>query len=167
MLLFFVIGISTLLVSIDKKEKRKRMNKLLNGLSESGTRHSLTFSSQEILRDCIIGLDGVHGKLCVLNYNDKEENKTVLIDLSEVKHCSVKKYYGTISGGELPAKKLETYLELIVLHFEFSNAKDPVEIPFYNHTGNHISEILGLEQKAKHWETMLSKLIHVPSKKIA
>jgi len=155
-----------LLLTIGEKEKRKRMNRLLHHFSELGSSHNLTFSSQEILHDCIIGMDGVQRKLLVSNYTGEEISHTELVDLSGVKSCSVKKQYGHIRGGELREKKLETYLEFIVLHFEQEGAP-PVEIPFYQHRLNPISEVPKLEKKARHWETMLSKMIHIPVKKIA
>ena len=162
-----IIGGSCINLAIFKKEKRKRMNHLLHRFSELGSAYNLTFSSQEILHDCIIGLDGVHRKILVTKSIEEIITHTELIDLSEVKSCSVIKHYGNIKGGELRAKKLETYLELIALHFERTNNQPSIEIPFYQHRKNSIYELEKREKKARHWEMLLSKMIHVPVKKIA
>ncbi|HEV7330718.1 MAG TPA: hypothetical protein VGN63_06755 [Flavisolibacter sp.] len=162
-----VIGGCCIYRTILKKEKRKRMNHLLHRFSELGSVYNLTFSSQEILHNCIIGLDGLNRKILVTKSSEEVITHTELIDLSEIKSCSVIKHYGNIKGGELRAKKLETYLELIALHFERNNNQPSIEIPFYQYRKNSIPEIERLEKKAKHWEMLLSKMIPVPVKKIA
>jgi hypothetical protein len=162
-----VTGLCLLFITIDKRAKRKRMHRHLHRFSELGSKYQLTFSSQEILKKCVIGLDGIHRKILVLQERDGTNYDTSVIDLAEVKGCSVKEQYGTIKSGELKARKLESYLELVVLQLELSNGKGAVEIPFYQHLENHVSEGPVLEQKAKHWEAILSKLVPRPVKKTA
>ena len=143
------------------------MNQRLHRISELGSKHQLTLSSQEILKKCVIGLDGVHRKIVVLRETDETNYNASVIDLADVKACSVKEHYGTIRSGELKARKLESYLEQIVLHLELNNGNDPVEIPFYQNLEDHEGERPQLGQKAKHWEVLLSKLVHKPEKKTA
>jgi hypothetical protein len=162
-----LLGSCRLLLTIYRKEKRKRMNRLLHQFSELGTRYELTFSSQEILHDRIIGLDGMNRKILVTKRTEDRISHAELIALSDVKSCSVIKQYGTIKGGELRAKKLETYLELITLHFEQEGNQPSIEIPFYQHRKNGLHELERLEKKARHWEMLLSKMIPMPVKKIA
>jgi hypothetical protein len=162
-----VAGICLLLITIDKKEKRKRMNQRLKHFSELGSRHQLKISSQEMLKKCVIGLDGIHRKIVVLQEMDETNFNTSVIDLADVKACCVKEHYGTIRSGELKARKLASYLEQVVLHLELNNGKAPVEIPFYQNLDNHESEAPELEQKARHWEAVLSKLLQKPVKKTA
>ena len=166
-LLVVVFVICQLLISIDKKQKRKRMNLLLNHFSRLGSNNDLTFSSQELLEDCVLGLDGVHRKLLVLTGIDEGAFSNSVIDLDEVKNCSVKKIYRNIKVRDLENKKLEDFLQHMSLHFEFSNEKEPVEIPFYKYTNGGAYPLRELEQKAKHWETILSKMLRAPAKKIA
>jgi hypothetical protein len=154
------------LLRIYNKEKRKRMNHLLHRFSELGSGNNLTFSSQEILHDCIIGLDGVNRKILVAQSVEGIITRTELIDLFDVKTCSVIRQYGSIKGGELRAKKLDTYLEKILLHFNRDN-QPPVEVLFYHYRKNGLHEIEKLAKKARHWELLLSKMIHVPARKIA
>ena len=151
-----VVAICLLLIGIHNKNKREAMNNILKHFSQLGTENNLSFSSQEILDHCVLGLDGVQRKILVATRRD-EHYGSFIIDLNEVKNCSVKKIYGTIKAGELKNHKLEKYLEKIVLHFEL-HRKPAVEIVFYENFGNHISQTQELEQKAKHWEAILSKL---------
>jgi hypothetical protein len=153
-------------VSIDNKEKRKAMNKVLNQFRELGTVFNLTFSGQEILKDCILGFDGVHQKLLVQKNQDENTFHSIVIDLNEVKECTVKKHYGKINSGDLKKRKLEHFLEKIVLQFAFVNNHPPVEVRFYHHSTNHIFDIPVLEQKARHWQAILS-IMPIPEKQKA
>lgn len=159
-----VAAICFFLVSIHNKHKREAMNQLLNHFSHLGIQYNLSFSSQEALKDCMLGLDGIHRKMLVVTREDGVFDSFVM-DINEIKNCSVKKIYGTIKAGDLKSHKLEQYLEKIVLHFELNN-KPAVEIVFYKHFDNHFNEIMEMDQKAKAWETILSKM-SLPAKKIA
>lgn len=151
-----IAGICFLLISIHNKHKREAMNKIRKHFSQLATENDLNFSSQEVLKNSILGLDGVKRKIIVVR-KEEELYTSLVIDLSEVKECAVKKIYGTITAGDLKSNKLEQYLEKIILHFDLIH-KAPVEIIFYKNTDNHIYETGELEKKAKHWETILSKL---------
>jgi hypothetical protein len=159
-----VIGICLLLISIHNKHNREAMNKLLKNFSQLGTENDLSFSSQEVLKNCVLGLDGVQRKILVVQ-REYGFVGSFIIDLREVKNCTVKKIYGTINVGDLKKKKLEQYLEKIVLHFDL-NSNSSVEIVFYKHFENHLLEALELEQKAKNWDAILSKM-QIPLKNIA
>jgi hypothetical protein len=159
-----VAAICLLLIGIHNKHKREAMSKILKHFSQLGTENNLIFSSQELLKNCVLGLDGMNRKILVVT---KEDNYygSFIIDLNEVKNCTVKKIYGTIKVGDLKDHELEQYLEKIVLRFEL-HGKLPVEIVFYKNWDNHIYETQELEQKAKHWEAILSKM-QKPLKNIA
>ncbi|HWI91300.1 MAG TPA: hypothetical protein VNT20_08490 [Flavisolibacter sp.] len=159
-----VAAVCFILISIHNKHKREAMNNMLKHFSRSATENNLNFSSQEILRNSILALDGVHRKIVVVSKNE-DLYSSQLIDLNEVKDCTVKKIYGTIKVGDLKSHKLEQHLEKIVLHFDLMQ-KPPVEIIFYKNTHNHIYETQELEQKARHWEAILSKM-KSPLKNIA
>jgi len=156
--------ICLLLISIHNKHKREAMNNILKHFSQLGTENNLSFSSQEILNHCVLGLDGMNRKILVVTRED-DYYGSFIIDLREVKNCTVKKIFGTIKSGDLKNNKLEQYLEKIVLHFELYR-KPSVEIVFYKNSCNHIYETQELEQKAKHWESILSKM-QAPLKNIA
>ena len=164
-LIGIIAGICLLMVSIDNKQKRKAMNHLLERFHQLGSDHNLSFSSQEILKNGVIGLDGLHRKLAVLQRQSETRFHAKVIDLGDLRTCSVKKEYGTIGGGDLSTKKLEQYLEKIALHFEFNDGSKPVEIVFYNHIDHVIYQIAELENKARHWEAILSKMLSPVSRR--
>lgn len=159
-----VAGICLLLISIHNKHNREAMNKLLKYFRQLGAENDLNFSRQEILKNCVFGLDGVQRKILAVTRED-DFLGSFIIDLREVKNCSVKQIYGTIKVGDLKRARLEQYLEKIVLHFDLNN-NSTAEIIFYKHFDNHLLEALELEQKAKHWDAILSKM-QTPMKNIA
>jgi hypothetical protein len=159
-----VVTICLLLISIHHKHKREAMNNLLKHFSQLGTENNLNFSSQEVLNNCILGLDGINRKILVVSRED-DFYSSFMIDLNEVKTCTVKKVYGTIKVGDLKNHRLDQYLEKIILQFDLDR-KPSVEIVFYKNHDNHIYETQELEQKARHWEAILSKM-HAPIKNIA
>lgn len=141
-----------------KIKKRKTMNNVMDRFSRLGSEHNLSFSAQEILKNHIIGLDGIHRKLLILNTNQSQPTPFVFFDLKHVKNTSVKMEYGTIRGGELNKKPLEQYLQTISLHFDLDDSDEPVEVLFYDHRQDPVSQVKNLEAKARHWETVIAKL---------
>ena len=161
-----IIAICMLLLSIANKQKNKRMNKILKQFSQLGTHYNLSFSSQEVLSNVIIGLDGINRKILILEVIDTSFNDHI-IDLNEVKHCTVKKYYGNIKPEGLKHHSLESFLEKICLHFEFLNGRESKEIVFYNHMDNHTYQLSVLQQKALNWKDSFEKMLNVHVNKIA
>lgn len=159
-----VAAFCVFLIRIQNKHKREAMKKLLKHFSQLGAQSNLIFSSQEILNDCILGLDGIRRKLLVVT-RDEGFYGSFLVDINRMRNCSVKKIYGTIKAGELKKHHLDQYLEKIVLHLELEN-NPPVEILFYKHFDNSIYETPEMEKKARYWEAMLSQL-QIPQKNIA
>ena len=134
------------------------MNHLFQRLRQLGIDNNVSFSGQELLKDCIIGFAGIHRKVFVLKQLSDIAFQSFVIDLNEVKRCTVRKQYGAIRTGELKVRKLDHYLEEMVLHFELKNGEPPVEVLFYKHSDNHVGEIAELERKARYWSAILSKL---------
>ena len=149
-------------VTIVKNQKRKHMNMMMLHFSEWASKFNMRFSSQEVLKNAVIGLDGVQRKILVLRKTAQQYN-AIVIDLAGVTSCTVRKQYGTINGGALPGIGLENFLVQIVLHFEFADGRAAEEIPFYDKDMDS-SKRTGMGQKARLWETLLSQLIRVPVK---
>jgi hypothetical protein len=141
------------------------MKQLLDYFSRLGTKYNLNFSGQEILKDHILGLDGIQRKLLVLSGIHSGHLHDCIIDLNEVRNCSLKKYYGRILANELRSKKLEQYLEKIWLHIDFNTGQQGADILFYKQADQPIDELPNLEQKARRWKDLLSKLKPVQAKK--
>ena len=61
------------------------MNLLFQRLRQLGIDNNVSFSGQELLKDCIIGFAGVHRKVFVLKQLDDTAFQSFVIDLNEVK----------------------------------------------------------------------------------
>ena len=166
-LISIITGICLILVSMNNKHRQKTASELLNHFSKLGTENNLSFSSQEILENCIIGLDGIQRKLLILKKIDKDEYDSILLDLNEVKNCSKRNIYTRVNIGTSKKERFENHLDKIVLDFDFIDNRQPVQILFFEPITNHIFAMLELEQKAKKWETILSQIANTGLKKIA
>jgi len=155
------------LVSVNNKHRRRRTAALLANFSKAGTENNLSFSAQEILNNCALGLDGIHRKLLVLKKINETNYNSFVIDLNDVNACSKKNIYKTVNMGGSKVPKLENHLEKIALKFEFTDGRQPIEIPFYSYVDNHALEIEELGQKVKNWEIIISQILKKNVKKIA
>jgi hypothetical protein len=166
-LILVVISICLILISLNNKDRRKKTTGLLNHFSKSGIENNLTFSSEEILQNCIIGLDGMKRKLLILETNDEDEYNSFVLDLNDIKSCSKKKIYRSVNVGTEKKEKFENQVKKIVLAFDFNDTRQPVHISFFDPVTNHVFRMLELEQKANNWETILTKLLSTDLKRIA
>ena len=135
------------------------MKHLHNRLTELGIKNNLRFSSQEILANAVIALDGIQGKLLVINGIGKDQYHETLIDLDDLRSCTLKKEYGSIKVGDLKKRRLEQLLNRISLHFEFRNKKDSIDVPFYEQSETGKTNVSELELKANRWGIILSKML--------
>lgn len=167
MMVLFVVSLFMGFTYINKQQKKKAADMLLSQLSKSGSEHNLSFSSQELLNGSILGLDAIRLKLLVLKQGDEDLCEWNIIDLKMVKDCSVNKIYKHFYGGNSKGKKVENYLDKIVLHVEFRDNRESSEINFYRHVSNNIYEMPELEHKAKKWESLLLQITGNKLKQIA
>jgi len=167
----FIIGLVIIIVQVlvlfSDKQKQKKMNRFFHRFSEAGTEHCLSFSSQEILQEFVIGLDGVQRKMLVIKRAGYNRYSQQMINLDEVKNCTVKKIFLPIGQNDLTNSLEEEYIERIVLQFEYINNKPPVEILFYSKASNYFFEMPDLLHKAKDWEIVLSKMLYNRIRKTA
>ncbi len=166
-IVFFVVFLFIGFTYIGKKQKKKAAAILLLQLSRSGAENNLSFSSQELLNGSILGLDAMRLKLLILQQGDEDSYERNIIDLEMVKNCSVKKVYKPFHEGNSKGNKIETYLDKIVLHFEFTDNRESSEVNFYRHISNNIYEMQDLEHKARKWELMLLQMTGNKLKQIA
>src|SRR5689334_14991363 len=101
------------------------LNKSIKGLQNiSGLtrKYKLYFSKYDVLDSKIIGLDRLKRKLLFVK---QKGTKTYgcIIDLKEVKACTVRKIYSSIEAGGLKKRTLEEYLHTISLCFRYKNGE--------------------------------------------
>ena len=156
-LVISTIVLSMIFVFLSRKNARKRNKILLKLHSNAGSEHGLSFSSQEILRNKIIGLDGLNQTLLIFEF--KNAHNIICINMAEVKNCIVEKKYDSILIGNERKAKIEPHLRSIDIKFCFKNSQEPISVSFYDSSVNSIYEMAELETKAKTWETALSVMI--------
>lgn len=166
-LISVIISISLILVSINHNHRQRSATELLKHFSKLGTKNNLSISSQEILENCLIGLDETQRKLLVLKKIDKDRYDSLLLDLNEVKSCSKKKIYRTVNIATGKKEEFKNQFDKIVIAFDFKDNRQPVHVVFFEAMINHILAMQELEQKAKNWETTLAKIVNTDLKKIA
>ena len=153
------------LVFVNNWHRKKNANELGNLFYKLGKERNLVFSRMDILGNFMIGLDDVYNKIMVLT---KSENKyaSFEIDLNEVKLCSKQNIYKRIHAGT-KRDKFDSYIDEIFLVFHFHERAGQVNLSFYESGRNSLLEMSALEQKAKNWETIVTRTINELKKKIA
>jgi hypothetical protein len=157
------IGITMFFIAVNKRNHNKRTKALLTFFNQSGTDTGLAFSSQEVLKNMIIGLDGLHQTLSIFKFLDSD--KVMHLQLATVKSCTLKKEYETIYFGNEKTRNTEQHLRSINLEFTFKKDRDPVSISFYDSKVDTIYEMAELEAKTKNWEAILRKIISKEEKR--
>lgn len=157
--ILFIIGLLFFgsLPFISNYDKRKKV-KLFRQLSKEGVMNGLTFCSQEILEDKVIGVDGIHRKILILEQK-KKAYTTSIISLDEVHHCQLvtnedlSDPANTSFGQQIKAGALE-------LRFEFNTSHQAASILFTNGLTNSKRELALLKAKAEYWSVMFSKMLN-------
>ncbi len=160
-LIFILFAVVTLIVystaSLIKTEKNKMENLFLN-LSKEGSANNLIFCSQEMLHNKVIGIDGIHRKVMILEEINHKYNASIL-SLDEVQNCELKKNYESLNMREHKRFGIKKMLQKIELQFEFKNDAQPASITFYDRAVNSGKEIVLMKAKAEYWNVMLSKML--------
>ncbi len=161
---FIIIGAVAILIIgfnfLNKRSRKAKEQKFINLFNSAGEEHGLSFSSQEILRNKIIGLDGINRKFVVVNENEKSR----VINLDDIKKCSMEKHLEKYSRTDEKSSGHEMFVRTISLKFEFKKNSNSEMVIFYDILFNPEVEEKLMEVKAKDWETILSKMIIDPVK---
>jgi len=138
---------------------RKKKIKLLQHLSQEGAANNLIFCSQEIFQDRVIGIDGIHRKIMVIEKSNRNFYSSI-ISLDEVSDCqlitkceSQKKESRNNMGGEIETTTVE-------IRFEFNNHSKPAFIKFGDGLIYSRKELEFLRAKAQFWCIMFSKMLN-------
>jgi hypothetical protein len=138
--------------------KRKKEN-LFRRLSKEGANNNLIFCSQEMLDNAVIGFDGIHRKILVLERN-KNKYSSKIISLDEVGHCQLLTNEGIIEPSEFKKLSQQISTGMLALHFEFTNHHEPASIIFNNGISKPAREFSLLKAKAEYWCVMFSKMLN-------
>ena len=121
---------------------------------------NVSFSKEEALGENLIAIDTDKRKLM---YFKKDTNipSFLMIDLQDVDSCTIKKQYKSTDAGALKKNKLADYMKNIFLQLDFKNGSRKVDLPFFEDQKDKPEDIEQLEAKAKEWERMVTKLVHL------
>lgn len=145
-------------VFLNKRNRKAKEQKFINLFNKAGEDNGLSFSSQEVLSNKIIGLDGIHRKFVVVNENEVSR----VISLDDVKKCSMQKNLETYTRADEKYSGYEMFVKSIFLQFDFKDKKPAETIIFYDNLLQPHIEEKTMEAKAKDWEIILSKMIIDP-----
>ena len=154
------------LVSINNRQRKKNANDLVRRFYKLGKERNLKFSKMEILGNFVIGLDDIYNKIMVLTKSENKYDSNV-IDLFDVKNCSKRNIYKRINLGTAKRDEFDSYVDEIFLVFDFHDKAEQVNLCFYESGRNTLLEMSALEQKAKDWETIITRAIHELKRKRA
>lgn len=157
LLFAFVTLVVYLSASLIKTEKNKK-EKLFLQLSMEGAANNLIFCSQEMLYKKVIGIDGIHRKIMILEEVNSKYNSSIL-SLDEVASCRLKQNYEPLNMREHKRFGIEKTLQTIELQFQFKNNNQLLSITFYDSELNSKKELGITGAKARYWSIMLSKML--------
>ena len=126
-------------------------------LNHVGADNHLTFCSQEILHNKVIGVDGIHRKIMILE-RVKGGYQSSIILLDEVHDCQLVTNSDAITRNSLK-KIVENNAVTVALQFEFNNHMRPASIIFTNNINSSRKEFEFLKAKAQFWCAMFSKML--------
>lgn len=142
-----------------------RIKRLWN-ITKIAKRTSLYFLSQDEVGANVIAVDAQKRKLLYLK-KASNTSSCLIIDLSNLEKCSVRKEYNSINAGELKTRKLHHFLKSIFLNLGFKNDSRTITLPLYETETDSQEDVEQIEIKAKRWETIVSKLLLIQIKERA
>lgn len=149
-----LIAICLLLVAMNNQQAKKKNAALFQQFNRACAEYNINCTGQELLKNGLLGLDVPQQKLLLATI-DQQALKLQCIDFKRLKSCSCKRSYGQ-AGAE---NNKEQWLQSVALVFCFKDGAEPCSFNFYDHTIHHIYELSELEQKARDWEVLVTKMI--------
>jgi hypothetical protein len=139
---------------------RKKKIKLLRLLSAEGAANDLIFCSQEIFQNRVIGIDGIHRKIMLVEkiYRDYRSS---IISLDDVNDCKLITQHDSQKGQPLQNIGVEIESATVEIRFDFNNHSKPAFIKFGDGLIYSRKELEFLRAKAEYWCIMFSKMLHV------
>ena len=137
---------------------KKKTQLLVRKLCQQSADQNLILCSQEIFENKVMGFDGIHRKILILE-KIKNIYQTSIISLDDVHDCRLITKHDSPKGQMNTANKRsqDTTPELL---FEFNDHSQPAIITFGNGAINSGNDIAFLKAKAEYWCTIFSKMIN-------
>ena len=156
-LICIITAICVFLVLINNRDKRRRAVQLLDRFKRWEKEHQLLCTEEGVFENYLIGLDEEKRKLLIVKATASKEFTSDVIDIDDLKGCSVRKEFNKPDGENFKRLGSDRHLDRIILECEYQDKRQPLEIIFYEPAINYPYEIAELKQKAKHWEIVISR----------
>lgn len=98
-LLCSVVVICLTLNEIAHKAQQKKLNRLLRYAAAFASQHNLRFSSQEVLHNSVLAIDGVYRTLVYVKQDVGDQMETMIVKLQDVRHCTVRTIHRSLYNG--------------------------------------------------------------------
>jgi len=135
--------------------------KRLFSLAKVAKEQRLNFSNLDEVGSSVIAIDPTKRKLLYLK-SAPDTSSCLIVDLNNLKECTIKKQYNGINAGDLNKRKISDFLRSIFLNLRFKNDSAPVTLPLYDAQKDKHDDVEQLEVQATKWERLVSKLLPVP-----
>jgi hypothetical protein len=136
-----------------------RLKRFCN-LTKFAKKIKLNISTQDEVGSNFIALDIVKRKLLYAN-RTLNSSSYLIVDLSKLKACTIRKEYNPIDAGELKTKKLHQFLKRVFLKLVFKDGSKAVSLPLFDAQKEGQQNIEHLEIRARKWENLVSKFLPV------
>lgn len=138
---------------------KKDNNALYDAYSEYAIANEFTASSEVLINDTIIAIDGKKRSILVVK-NEKELKPVFqLIALDDVKQCAVQEEYCNAMLGYGWNKKEDTYINNIHFKIDCKNKEKSVSILFYEYGKNSPLQLPIISRQARNLEILFNKLL--------
>ena len=157
-LLVLMVSIPFIHLPIYRNAMNRKTKTMLSELRKTAHGQKLSLSAEEVLRNGVIGLDGLERKLIYVE-TGKMPMEFVLVSLDEVESCSLNVDYRNIGAGDLEYKNVEDFIDKVYLRLVFHDGTPYADIPFYDCRNNYVFELADLRKKAQQWKKIISQLL--------
>jgi hypothetical protein len=142
--------------------RQKKGERLLYAFEEAATGFGVSISKRQISDHWIIGFDEAQNRLLYLRRTGKKV-EGYLVDLSEVKSCTVIRQYVPFWNG---SERTGVSIGTISLRLTYKNGAKPLVFPFYNNRIDPAYDLKDRAQQATAWQKFISSHLTKSNRKI-
>ena len=146
---------------------KKKKEDMVKKLCREGAAQHLIFCSQEMLQNKVMGIDGIHRKIMIVE-KTKNTYHCSTISLDDVYNCRLVTQSDFMTIDHNKNVRVNAHpVTTLSFQFEFNNNPQPASIIFSNGLITPGRELDFLKAKAEYWCIMFSKMLNKPIEVIA
>jgi hypothetical protein len=160
-----VVALVWIFIKFNARKTRREEQAFFDHFNRIASENNIKYTKHEKFSNKIIGLDQLKKTLVIFEF--EHQDNPILINLSDLRSCTLVKEYGHINTGNETKPKLERYTQSIDLVFTFKNKSESIIVTLYENHMNGIDQMLSLEASGKEWETIISQSIPSYNRQLA